>query len=167
MFSRRVFELMACGSPVISTPARIDEILGDAVLVTTSAEQTAEYVDWAVHDRGEIASLTAAIGSYTATHLPTQVDDLLGFAGIETSRSGSKVSVLCVSNRPEQLDHLIGSYQRQSYIDTEFVFVANSDGYDDAALQRVSRRFRSQAFRLDESASLGDCLNLALRACQR
>ena len=166
MFSRRVFELMACGSPVISTPARgIDEILGDAVLVTTSAEQTAEYVDWAVHepearDRFAHRGYRLVHGRHTYRH---RVDDLLGFAGIETSRSGSKVSVLCVSNRPEQLDHLIGSYQRQSYIDTEFVFVANSDGYDDAALQRVESEIPgAQAFRLDESASLGDCLNLAL-----
>ncbi len=42
MFSRRVFELLACGTPVVSTPARgIDELLGREVVQVVSSPEEA------------------------------------------------------------------------------------------------------------------------------
>lgn len=40
MFSRRVFELLACGTPVVSTPSRgIEEVFGKQVAVATSVDE--------------------------------------------------------------------------------------------------------------------------------
>ena len=45
MMSRRVFELLACGTPVVSTPARgIAEIFGDAVMTVSSPEESLQAI---------------------------------------------------------------------------------------------------------------------------
>lgn len=167
MFSRRVFELLACGTPVISTPAKgIDEMLGDAVLVTRSREETAAHVDWALHEP-EARDRHAHLG-YRLVHrehsYERRVDRLLAHAGVEVGRPAKRVSVICVSNRPEMTDHAIDSYLRQTYADKEFVFVANSSGFDSALLASVEARVPgARVMQIDEAATLGQCLNDALR----
>lgn len=51
MMSRRVFELLACGTPVVSTPARgITEIFGDAVTTVSSPEEASQEIGRLMHD---------------------------------------------------------------------------------------------------------------------
>lgn len=55
MFSRRVFELLACGTPVVSSYARgIVELLGDAVFIAESEEDTRRHLE-ALFNGGEWA----------------------------------------------------------------------------------------------------------------
>lgn len=166
MFSRRVFELLACGTPVISSPALgIEEMLGDTVLVTDSREKTAEYIDWVINEP-EARDRFSHRG-YRLVHrehsYERRVDAMLGHVGVNPSRPRRRVSVICVSNRPAMLDHAVDSYLRQTYVDTEFIFVANSGAFDDAMLASVESRVPgARVLRIDESATLGDCLNEAL-----
>ncbi|MEQ8842926.1 MAG: glycosyltransferase [Acidimicrobiales bacterium] len=166
MFSRRVFELLACGTPVISTRAQgIDELLGDTVLVTESREQTGEYVDWVLNE--PVARDRHSHLGYRLVHrehsYEQRVDAMLSMIGTPASRPRRRVSVICVSNRPEMLDHALDSYLRQTYTDTEFVFVANSASFDESVLASVESRVPgAKVLRIDEAATLGDCLNEAL-----
>jgi hypothetical protein len=166
MFSRRVLELLACGSPVISTPARgIEELLGDTVLITDSFEKTAEYVDWVVNEPDERDRF--AHRGYRLVHREHsyrhRVDDLLNQVGIDSGRPRQKVSVISVSNRANQLDFLVENYRRQSYENTELIFVANSEDYGADKLQEIETRVPgSTVLRVDPAATLGDCLNEAL-----
>lgn len=49
--SRRVFELLACGTPVVSTPARaISTLLGDAVTIAASPEEATAALERLLHD---------------------------------------------------------------------------------------------------------------------
>jgi len=51
MFSRRVFEILACGTPVISTPSLgIEKLLGEHVLITHSKEETRQMVQKLLND---------------------------------------------------------------------------------------------------------------------
>jgi spore maturation protein CgeB len=63
MFSRRVFELLACGTPVISSYSRgIVEILGeDAVAIATSEEETTAHLERLLGD-DEAWARTSALG---------------------------------------------------------------------------------------------------------
>ncbi len=167
MFSRRVFELLACATPVISTPARgIEEMLGDTVLTTDTPERTADLVDWVVNEP-DARERHAHLG-YRLVHrehtYADRVDEILQQVGRPADRARRRVSVICVSNRPAQLDHVIDSYLRQTYDDRELVFVANDDGFDDAMLASVEARVPgSRVLQIASSATLGDCLNEALR----
>ncbi|HEX7086752.1 MAG TPA: methyltransferase domain-containing protein [Vicinamibacterales bacterium] len=56
MFSRRVFELLACGTPVVSGYARgIVELLGDAVFIAESEEDTRRHLEALLNGNGEWA----------------------------------------------------------------------------------------------------------------
>lgn len=51
MFSRRVFELLACGTPVVSTVSRgVSDMFGGEVSVVTSAQEAHEEIDRLIHD---------------------------------------------------------------------------------------------------------------------
>ena len=170
MFSRRVFELLACGTPVISTPAQgIDEMLGDTVLVTDSREKTAEYVEWVLNEPEQRDQ--HAHRGYRLVHrehsYQQRVDAMLQHVGVAVTRPRRRVSVICVSNRPAMLDHAIGNYLRQSYADREFVFVANSSEFDTSMLASIEARVPgARVLQIDDSATLGECLNEALKVAE-
>ncbi|MFT7601602.1 MAG: hypothetical protein ACI8TP_004561 [Acidimicrobiales bacterium] len=170
MFSRRVFELLACGTPVISTPAQgITELLGETVLVTDTRQKTADYVDWVLNEpeeRDQFAHL-----GYRLVHrehsYEQRVDAMIRHAGLSVTRPRRRVSVICVSNRPEMLDHAIKSYERQTYADKELLFVANSAEFDDAMLESIAQRVPgAKVSRVDDAATLGECLNAALKSAE-
>lgn len=167
MFSRRVFELLACATPVISTPARgIEEMLGDTVLTTDTPERTADLVDWVLNEPDARERHTHL--GYRLVHrahtYANRVDEMLDRVGLPAQRARRRVSVICVSNRPAQLDHVIDSYLRQTYDDRELVFVANDEGFDADMLASVEARVPgSRVLQVSSEATLGDCLNEALR----
>lgn len=87
MFSRRVFELLACGTPVISSPSRGMEImLGDAgVWVTRTAAEAKEAVDTLLHDpkewrRRSLQGLRAVHSRHTMAH---RLRDVLNLAQVD------------------------------------------------------------------------------------
>ena len=72
MFSRRVFELLACGTPVVSSYSRgIVEILGeDAVAIATSEEETRQHLERLLGDpvawaRTSALGLCRVLGAHT------------------------------------------------------------------------------------------------------
>ncbi len=64
MFSRRVFEILACGTPVISTPSLgIDELLGDVVITADTANASRLAVEEMISDRrARITEASAGTG---------------------------------------------------------------------------------------------------------
>lgn len=71
------------------------------------------------------------------------------------------VTVVCVSRRPHLLDQVVANVARQEGVDIEFVLVANSEGFDDDALDTATKTFANMSVIVDRDASLGACLNRA------
>lgn len=171
MFSRRVFEILACGTPVISTWSRgIEEMLGEHVILTTSEAETRAAVEEMVHDP-EARDRRGHLGyRYVHSHhtYEKRLDTVLEIAGIAApKRPVPLVSVVCVSNRPEQLVHAFESYRRQQGIRGELIYVANSSAIDPAAVdEQVKQTPGARALFIDESATLADCLNEALEIAE-
>ena len=44
------------------------------------------------------------------------------------------VSVLCATNRPEQLAHLLATFDTQTWTNRELIVVTNADGFDLSAI---------------------------------
>jgi hypothetical protein len=168
MFSRRVFEILACGTPVISTYSRgIDEMLGEHVLMPTSPEQTRSYLEEMIADpsarqrRGHLG--------YRHVHrhhtYRQRFDTVLEFAGLLEPGAASRpaVSVVIVSNRPDQFEHALGSFIAQTYEDRELIFVANSSAFDpEVVVRRLDDVAGARALFIDDAATLADCLNEAV-----
>ncbi len=170
MFSRRVFELLACGTPVISTPALgIEELLGETALITDTQRRTDELVEWVLTEH-EDRDRHAHVG-YRLVHTEhtygQRIANLLDRVGVPTPPARRRVSIICSSNRPEHLQNVIASYTSQTYEDKEMIFVANSSRFDEDAFTRLEREVPGcRILRIDESASLGQCLNEALAVAE-
>ena len=107
MFSRRVFELMACGTPVISTPSvGISELLGDDLVVRAESErETRDALERLLKDEDEWARMSAlGIRKVLAEHTyKVRFDSVLEFAGIGRRESDAE-KVVCIANPQSQKD---------------------------------------------------------------
>lgn len=175
MFSRRVFELLACATPVVSTPAQgITELLGDTVITVETAADTKTAVERLVADRtyrdhtGQ-RGYRHVMRHHTYSH---RVDTMLDAIGLDASGAHASsreplVTLVCSSMRPEQMHAVLDAWERQTYPAIEFVFVTNAEGFDrDALHERAARLPNARVIHHDPNAALGDCLNAALEGAK-
>jgi hypothetical protein len=143
----------------------MEDMLGDAVLVSDSAATTSDLVEWLVsepeqRDRFAHRGYRLVHRDHTYSH---RMDALLAGIGLETDSPQRTVTAICVSNRPEQASMVIKNLRRQTYPHLDFVFVANSDAYGDDVLSQIEAEVPGcRSMRMEESATLGECLNAAL-----
>jgi hypothetical protein len=168
MCSRRVFELLACRTPVVSTPSRaIDELLGDAVITVETQAEARKAVEQmtadAEHrDRAGQLGYRAVMSRHTYGH---RVDQVLTALGIATVTPPQRVSVLAPTNRPEFLDNLLTNFSRQREVAAELVVLTNSDRFDRADVdRRLAGVAGARALHLAEGMTMGECLNAGLAA---
>ena len=168
MCSPRLFELLACRTPVVSTPSRaIDELLGDAVITVDTQADSRAAIDRLVSDpdhRDRVGHLgyRAVMSRHTYGH---RVDQILSTVGIAPQRTSPKVAVLSAPNRPEQLDRLIDNFLRQRDVDAELVVLTNSSDIDRADVdRRLDSIAGARAIHLPGSLTTGECLDAGLAA---
>lgn len=77
------------------------------------------------------------------------------------------VTVVCVTNRPHQLDEVVANYERQQHPHRQLLVVTNSRAFDlEAVRARLAVVEGASTIDIDEDASLGSCLNVALERCR-
>jgi glycosyl transferase family 1/uncharacterized protein DUF3880 len=165
---RRVFELLACRTPVVSTPSRaIEELLGDTVITVDTEGGARAAVERLVGDpehRDRIGhrGYRAVMSRHTYGH---RVDDILGHVGIAVPPSQPAVTVLAPTNRPEFLDRLLDNFRRQRDVTADLIVLTNSEQFDRAEVdQRVASVAGARAIHLDAMLTMGECLNAGLAA---
>lgn len=169
MCARRVFELLASGTFVVTTPSTaIDNFFDSAEILSVRSKTDAK------------SSLKAALNSpmlcqrmlhraqrniwknHTYQKRAQFVAQKLGFS-IENDTKEQLVSIICSSNRPEQIEHFLQQVAHQNYRNIEILFLAH--GFDP---NRISERLMSydiprfQVFSQPASTPLGDCLNVLI-----
>jgi SAM-dependent methyltransferase len=120
MFSRRVFELMACGTPVVSTFARgIDELFeSNAVWLVDSEEQAEEAIRTLLSDDAEwrrrsLAGIRDVFANHTYAHRLNQV---FGQIGLTTRLPvDPKVLLLALAASEDEVGLLVDIARIQSY----------------------------------------------------
>ena len=170
MCARRVFELAACGTPVVSGYARaIESTFGGLVAVSETADDTDAHLrellgDQRLRDRRAHLAMREVLRHHTFSH---RVDAMLRATGRETSRTAPAVSVLLPTNRSGQVADAIEQVARQRYRPLELVLVLH--GLDIAA-ETLRAKCRAAGIddvvvlAADRSRTLGACLNLAVEA---
>lgn len=119
MFSRRVFELLACGTPVISTPSiGISDLLGDDLVVRAdSEEETRRALESLLHDEEEWARKSAlGIRKVLAEHTyQVRFEAIQEFAGLGQSNVEPE-QVVCITcpNSKDEVDNLVQTLLRQT-----------------------------------------------------
>ncbi len=167
MFSRRVFELMACGTPVVTSESLgIRQMLGSLTKVADSAEQTRGHLQQLLGDddyraRYAHAGYREVLSHHTYAHRLRTILDALEIEA--PAPATTKVTILAATNRPERLDNLLASVRRQIHPNLELCLMLNSSAYDRAAVaERVARelpRLDSKVLEVDERLTLAECLN--------
>lgn len=134
MFSRRVFELLACGTPIVSTWSRgIEEFFGDSCVWMVRSREEGEHAirtlleDDAEWRRRSLAGIRSVMNEHTFAH---RFDRLLELVGAEHGRNAARPSVLIVGEAAtdEELAHLLANVDRQENdrYDMQLAIVARS-----------------------------------------
>lgn len=171
MCARRIFEITASGTPVVSAPS---EAIGtffpdDQVPQVTSAEEAGTVLRALVRspelrDRMVHLAQRTIWTEHTYGH---RVDAVLTAAGLPATPRGRTVSAVVSTNRPAQLDHVLAMVGRQVGATPELVLVAHGFEPDRADLLARARDAGVGSVVIveaDVAVPLGECLNLGIRA---
>ncbi|WP_353354880.1 glycosyltransferase [Intrasporangium sp. DVR] len=171
MCARRIFEITACGTPVVSTPsAAIGKFFPGDEVIQVSEPQEAEWTLRALYNSPELRDrmVHSAQRRIWAEHTYTRrVDDVLGGAGLEAHRvKRPTVSALVSTNRPHQLDHVLATLAAQQDVELEVAVLTH--GFEGASTVRDKARALGieNLVTLEAPADvpLGACLNRLVAA---
>ncbi|MBZ5735509.1 glycosyltransferase [Nocardioides sp. TRM66260-LWL] len=171
MCSRRLFELSAAQTAIVSAPAAsIEPFFGDTVTVVQDAAQTEAALtrllgDDDARDRQALRAHRRVFDEHLYSHRVDTVLTTVGLAG--GPRPAPRVSAVVPTRRPEQLDHVLETIARQSHPDVELVLVTHGFAPDEAELQARAAAAGVQRLVLvpaDGALSLGRILNLGTEA---
>jgi spore maturation protein CgeB len=171
MFSRRVFEALACGTPVISTKSvGMEKMLGKIVKVARNKPETSEFIEKLLSDEEDRQRL-AHLGyrcvhqNHTYKHRLDSVLDKL-----EIVREGKDalplVSVISVTHRPKDLDNCLQNYQRQIYGNKELLLLLNGDAYKVEKVKEKVQKLPNIRILECRDKYLGECLNYGIENSQ-
>ncbi|MFF2621989.1 glycosyltransferase family protein [Oerskovia jenensis] len=173
MCARRVFEITACGTPVVTTPSRAigDVFPADEVFVVSDREEAADTVRALVRS-AELRDRATHLGQrriwdgHTYGHRVQDVLHRVGLAETATVRRPT-VTVLLSTNRPHRLGHALRTIGGQRGVPVQLALLTHGFEIDekavraDAALAGIEDLVLLSA---GSDVSLGGCLNRLVAA---
>ncbi len=168
MCARRVFELSACGTPVVSGHSRaLDNVFGDLVRLATTPDQTTEALvelmkDADLRDRAGHLAMRKVFDEHLYGH---RAATLLSAAGVPVRERRRSISVILPTNRPEQVDHAIAQVAAQVHRPLQLVMVLHgfpADGVREKAL--AAGLDDVVVLTADSSQTLGSVMNIGIEA---
>ncbi|EMZ3045366.1 TPA: glycosyltransferase family protein [Escherichia coli] len=164
MFSRRVFEILACGTPVVSTHSDgMKAMLGNHVHIVNNKDEAKNIVQQLLKSdlRREILGHQAARHCLLYHSYEKRFKQILNTVGINTSPlKDDKISIIICTNRLQNIDMLIDNYQRQSHENKELLLILNNDDFDIDLIKNKTRGIPNvYIYQLSQETTLGDCLN--------
>ena len=118
MFSRRVFELLACGTPVVSTPSvGMQQMFGDIVELVDNERAARSAIEQLMRDddlwhQRSAAGIRRVHGEHTYAHRLSRVAELAGYAIAAFGDERVAVLLLADDSDPRALDSVIAQSQR-------------------------------------------------------
>lgn len=171
MCARRIFEISAAGTPVVSTPSAATR----AFFPTTEVSQpeTEEEAEWSLRalvrspelrDRMVHLAQRRIWAEHTYSHRAMDVMDAIGIP--HASPFSSSVSAVVSTNRPDHLGAVIATHARQQHADRELILVAHGfrPPADLAARARDAGIENIEVVEVAGDLPLGVCLNRGIEA---
>ena len=165
---RRVFESLACGTPVVSTDSPVvRDLLGDCVRLTRSAAGTTSHLeallnDEETHAREAHRGYRSVHQRHTWRHRLDAIMARIGLPPPERPRPG--VSVVMPVMRPRNVARAVANFARQSHPDKELLLVLNNAHFDRDRIRETARSVEHvQVLEIPGAPTLGACLNEGVR----
>ncbi|MGQ0335410.1 glycosyltransferase [Halomonas elongata] len=126
MMSRRVYELLACGTPVVSTPSKaIEEQFSGIVHVANDAQEANQIIKKLLTDdnywnRTSHLGYREVMTKHTYAH---RLGDIKKALGEEEEKDESLVSIITCTRRPSMIDRIVENMTRQNYSNCELILM--------------------------------------------
>lgn len=142
MFSRRLLEITACGTPVVTTPTpAIRDFLGEGVAEVTTVDEAEASIRALTSDPYQAQRLVhlgqrELWAHHTYSH---RVDTVLRATGLERYCQAveASVSVIMATRRPEQLEHALAQVGQQRGVRVQWLLGCHGFTPDDGWLTRA------------------------------
>ncbi|MFM9798085.1 glycosyltransferase [Aeromonas dhakensis] len=168
MFSRRVFEILACGTPVVSTHSDgMKAMLGDHVYIVDNKNTAKINIDNLLNDE----SKRRAVGHLASRHTLQEHTYKNRFEYIVNKINGNislyneqpLVSIVMCTNRPHNIDLMINNFIQQKYDRKELIVIINTSDVDLKSInEKLSKIKNHKLLQMADSFTLGECLNKAV-----
>lgn len=177
MCARRIFEITASGTPVVTAPSpAIGEFFAEEEVPVVAERQDAAHVVRALARSPQLRDRTVHLAQrriwheHTYTHRARQVLDAVdlgekaGSTGLPGGAGLPSVSIMAATNRPEQLDHLVSQVARQSGVERQLLLITHGFTSPTATAERARELGVENVVVLEAPGtwSLGTCLNAAV-----
>ena len=169
MFSRRVFESLACGTPVISSESvGMSQMLEGHVRVARSVEDATDHlVDVLGNEESRVREGHLAYRfvheNHTYRHRMANIFHTVGLGSLELEQPS--VSVLMPTMRPENVLRCLENFTKQTYENKELLLLLNNAEFDLEAIRRHTDGIPNvQVLHIEGRSTLGDCLNRGVEA---
>ncbi|MBM7615471.1 glycosyltransferase family protein [Alkaliphilus hydrothermalis] len=167
MFSRRVFELLACGTNVISSySVGIDEMFSGIVHLSQSEAETISHLELLINDQGKrdqysLIGIREVLKHHTYKHRLNQIVKKVMNTSID--KEEPLVSIVMGTNRQYYMDNVFSNFDMQNYKNKEMIVVLNDNRMDLKLWKNRAKKYKNvMILQLDEAEPLGACLNLAI-----
>ncbi len=166
-FSRRVYEVLASGIPVISSYSLgIENTFKDIVKLVKDSQETDTLIkfllnDQEYRDRLGLLGTRIVLDNHTYSHRLNKISKTIGLNNLWDLEQG--VSIITSTNRLHSLDNILSNYLSQVYLKKELIIIINNNLIPASMWkEKLSQYDDIRIFQLDKSKSLGECLNFAV-----
>ena len=167
MFSRRVFELLACGTNIVSSPSRgINLLFPEIVGIGSSKSEISFYLNKLENDT--IFAVSNAHLGYREVMLKhtykIRSEEVISkvLPNFSIMKNDPKVSVIATTNRPERLENIINNFVCQNHDNKELIITLNSKKFDRTKVEEALNKHKLEnvkVFDIPENITLGGCIN--------
>lgn len=169
MMSRRVYELLACGTPVISTPSlALEKQFPGIVQIAKNAEEAVKIAKELLQDEWKYKHLAhrgyrEVMLKHTYQH---RVKDILHSIDVTYDDVPAKVSIIMATMREHYIDRILENLSRQNYQNLELFVVTQGFSIQGliklkAGLDQIQNIRHYEVLENDTDMTLGERLNKA------
>ncbi|WP_246246549.1 glycosyltransferase family protein [Isoptericola sediminis] len=172
MCARRVFEITASGTPVVSTPSpALEATFADDEIAQVHTEEEATWTlrhlvrNKTERDRMVHRGQRRIWAHHTYSHRVSEIADRAGVhrvAGRPALPRDRTISVLAPTIRQAQLDHILSTFARQKNVDAELLVMTHGFEVGERDFKEACNRHgvdNARLFSAAASQTLGSCLN--------
>ncbi|MGP9530326.1 glycosyltransferase family protein [Psychrobacter sp. AOP7-A1-18] len=170
MMSRRVYELLACGTPVISTPSQaIEEQFPGIVQIATDAQEAEVIARDLLNNPWKHARLAHLGYREVMLHhtYESRKEIILSSLNVEYEVSEALVSIILPTMRPHFIDRIVSNIGNQTYSNIECIIITQGYSKDDVDNLRSKldefKNITCKVIENNSSQNLGARLNQALQ----
>lgn len=167
MLSRRVFEILASGTAVVSSYSKaIEEMFGGIIPICISENDTKKHLATLLNNPEYARRLSLkGLREIHLKHLyKHRFNSILERIGFPTDMEQEGVSVIVCTKRPLFMDNILENYLKQDWGTKELIVILNNDEIDIDSWQVKAHKYPNlHIYQLSEQTTLGECLNYAIK----